>query len=116
MTDEEVRAFAVKHIATWNSHDLDEIMAEYSDTATLTSPVAAAILGSSEVRGKAALRDYFARALDKYPDLHFELIDALRGETSITLYFRSMEDRRVADVLFIDPAGRIERVLAHYAI
>jgi hypothetical protein len=33
------------------------------------------------VQGKATLRDYWVTALDRLPDLHFDLIDVYRGES-----------------------------------
>jgi len=65
------KEFAVEWIQAWNSHDLDAIMSHYDDDVVLTSPVAAQILNrpSGTVEGKVALRDYFRRGLEVYPDL-----------------------------------------------
>lgn len=116
MTKEDARLFALDHIERWNAHDLDKIMEHYSDDVVLTSPLASNVVGKSVIEGKPALRAYFARGLEKYPDLHFGLIDTLLCENTVTLYFKSVNDSRVAEVLFLNSAGQIEQVLAHYAI
>jgi hypothetical protein len=115
MTNEEALAFATKHVAVWNSHDLDRILDLYTDDAELTSPLAAAVVGDSVVSGKAQLRSYFERALQKYPQLRFELVDTLRCASSVTLYFKSIHGQMVAEVLFLDPRHKVEKVFAHYA-
>jgi ketosteroid isomerase-like protein len=107
-------AFVDHHIAVWNSHRLDEIVALYAEDAELFSPLAASVTGSEVVRGRAALRDYFGRALTAYPDLNFELIDVLRGVESVTIYMRGAGDRLVAEVLFVDADRLVRRVVAHY--
>jgi len=52
-------------LTAWNAHDLERILAHYSEDAELISPFVAKLTGRSEgvLRGKAALRDYFARGL-----------------------------------------------------
>lgn len=115
MTNEEALEFARKHVATWNSHDLDAIMKLYSDRVELTSPLAAAVVGDNVVRGKEKLREYFSRGLQKYPNLRFELLNTLRCADSVTLYFTSISDKPVAEVLFLDKDNKIDKVFAHYS-
>ena len=75
LSEEGARELASHWVQAWNSHDLDAIMAHYDDNVVLVSPVAARILDdlSGMVSGKPALRSYFKRALDVYPNLTFEL-------------------------------------------
>jgi ketosteroid isomerase-like protein len=67
------RAFAQEWIEAWNSHDLDRILAHYVDDVRLVSPVALNLLknGDGVVQGKAALREYFRRRLDAFPNFAF---------------------------------------------
>ena len=60
----------------WNAHDLVRILAHYADDVELTSPFVVKLTGRSKgvVRGKTALRDYFARGLEAYPALRFDFI------------------------------------------
>jgi hypothetical protein len=113
-TDEAAIEFANKHVKVWNSHDLEGILDLYSASAELASPLAHALTGGAPIRGRDSLRAYFEQALEKYPKLQFELLHTFRCTDSITLLFRGAGQRLVAEVLFLDTNGRIERVLAHY--
>ncbi len=114
MTASEALAFARKHVATWNTHDLDAIMALYSQSVELVSPLAFAITGSPSVRGQASVREYFERGLRKYPELRFELVNTFLCDSSVTLLFHGAGGKLVAEVLFLDSVRKIERVFAHY--
>jgi ketosteroid isomerase-like protein len=113
----EADQFAREWIAAWNSHDLDAILSHYAEDAVFTSPFVIALLGVEDgvVRGRAALRDYFARALDAYPDLHFELHEALAGAASVALHYTSVGGRESVEVMELDGDGLVSRVTAHYS-
>ena len=72
-------AFAQEWVAAWNAQDLDRVLIHYTDGVELISPAAAALVPSSGgvIRGKAALRDYWATALPLIPGLHFDLLETL---------------------------------------
>src|SRR5215208_3313637 len=91
-------------VRAWNSHDLDEIMSHYSDGVTLVSPTAAALLGdpSGEVRGKAAVRAYFRKGLDAYPNLSFELLDVMWGLHSVVVCFLNQKGTKTAEYMELD--------------
>jgi ketosteroid isomerase-like protein len=110
------RAFAQEWIDAWNSHDLDRILSHYEDEVLLTSPVALKLLnGDGTVRGKTALREYFARGLQTYPTLRFDLIDILWGtETIVIHYNNNVRGNKTAEVMLLGPAGKIQRVWANY--
>jgi len=110
------RKFAQDWVDAWNSHDLERILDHYDDDVILTSPVARKLLnGDGTVQGKAALRDYFLRGIQAYPNLHFDLIEVLWGtETIVLLYFNNVRGSKTAEVLLLNSAGRIRRVWANY--
>lgn len=114
MNDAQALAFARKHVETWNSHDLEAILAMYSESAELYSPLAASLRGDAAVRGREALREYFVAGLQKYPELRFELVDTFLCQSSVTLLFKGAGGRLVCEVLFVDATGKVERVFAHY--
>lgn len=116
MTDEEALTFAHKHVETWNTHDLDAIMALYSQSVELVSPLAGVIANGPTVRGQADLRSYFERGLKEYPTLHFELVDTFYCQASITLLYRGAGEKLVAEVMFLDSDSKIARVYAHYRV
>jgi hypothetical protein len=117
MDERQAKKLAAHWIESWNSHDLDHIMEDYSDDVDLTSPVAARILNDpgGAVRGKTALRAYFAKGLAFYPDLKFELLDTLWGLHSVVLYYRNQNGARTAEFMEIGENGKVKRVIANYA-
>lgn len=115
LTDAEALEFAGHHVEIWNRHDLDAIVELYTETAELVSPLAAALSGEPVIRGRAALREYFARGLEKYPELRFEIIETFRCRSSVTILYYGAGRRRVAEVMFLRDDHKIERVYAHYA-
>lgn len=116
MTREEAWNLANHWIAAWNAHDLDLIMSHYADEIELTSPVAAQLLRKPDGRvvGKSALREYFQRALEAYPDLHFQLEDVLWGVSSVVLYYTNQKGTRVAEFMELSASGKVARVVANY--
>jgi hypothetical protein len=117
MDEQQARQLAVHWIESWNSHNLDRIMEHYSDDVVLTSPVAARILNdpNGAVRGKPALRAYFAKGLAFYPDLNFDLLDTLWGLHSLVLYYKNQNGARTAEFMEIVENGKVSRVVANYS-
>lgn len=97
----EVERFAQHWIEAWNSHDLDAILAHFADDIVFTSPLAARVVPSSGgiVRGKQALRDYWAAAIDRIPALHFTLNGVCAGLDSIVILFRNERGEDRAEIL-----------------
>jgi len=117
LTEAEAKRIAAENIAAWNSHDLERILAHYAEDVVLLSPVALLRFGApgGEVRGKAALRAYFGRALEANPELRFELVDVMWGISSVVLYYKNQRGSMTGEVLEIDPNGLAVRVLANYS-
>ena len=103
-------------LAAWNAHDLERILNHYADDAGLVSPFVARLTGRSDgtLCGKAALRDYFSRALKAYPTLRFEFIRLYPGCSSCVLEYRSVNGLRAAELMEFNEQGKVRRVLAHY--
>jgi len=116
LSETEARDFAVDWIRAWNSHDLDAIMSHYAAEVALTSPAAAQILGdpSGTVRGKDALREYFQRGLDAYPNLTFRLLDVMRGLSSVVLYYVNQKGSKTGEFMEFDANQKVIRVVANY--
>lgn len=117
LTEPEVRKFAGDWVRAWNSHDLEAIMSHYGPEVVLTSPVAARIMNDSsgKVKGKAALRDYFKRGLEAYPNLSFELLDVMWGLSSVVLYYKNQNGSRTGEFMELDAEGKVIRVVANYS-
>ena len=110
--------FARHWIEAWNSHDLEAIMSHYSPEVVLTSPVAAKLLDEplGTVTGHAALRAYFKRGLEAYPNLRFELLDVLEGFSSIVLYYSNQKGTRTGEFMEFGENGKVVRVVANYSV
>jgi hypothetical protein len=117
LTRDEAWDLANHWVAAWNAHDLDSIMTHYEDAVELTSPVAAGLLGKSDgkVVGKAALRAYFQRGLEAYPELNFRLEDVLWGLNSVVLYYSNQKGTRTAEFVELSATGKVARVVANYS-
>jgi predicted ester cyclase len=105
-------------VAAWNAHDLDAIMSHYADVVELTSPVAAQLLArpDGKVAGKVALRAYFQRGLEAYPELQFRLEDVLWGLHSVVLYYTNQKGMRTAEFMELSARGKVVRVVANYNV
>ena len=110
--------FARDWIESWNSHDLDRILSHYSDQFEMSSPKIIQIAGepSGTLKGKEAVGNYWAKALEIIPDLRFELVTLLIGINSVTLYYKGAGGRLVAEVFHFGPDLKVSRAYAHYAV
>ena len=111
-------AHAREHAQAWveafNAHDLDAVMAFYAEAIELHSPLAARAFGGDGVlKGKAAVREFFALGLAN-PKLQFELVDVLVGVRAITVLYRNQAGVLVADSEEFDAGGRICRMTSCY--
>lgn len=117
LTESSVRQFADDWVRAWNSHDLDAIMSHYSPEIVLTSPVAARLLNneSGMVAGESALRSYFERGLEAYPNLAFELLDVMWGLSSVILYYKNQKGTKSGEFMELDANFKVTRVVANYS-
>ena len=117
MTEDEARSFAADWIEAWNSHDLDRIMTHYAEDLVLVSPVAAQLLNdpAGMIRGKDSLREYFQKGLNAFPQLRFDLIEVMRGLSSIVLYYKNQKGTKSGEFMKLNPQRKITRVVANYS-
>lgn len=90
-------AFAREWIEAWNAHDLERILAHYADDFEMTSPLIVDRMGVAEgtLKGKAAVRFYWAKGLASTPELSFTLIDVAVGVNAVAIMYESATLRRV---------------------
>ena len=112
---EFIAAFAADWIDAWNSHDLQRILSHYSEDFEMTSPLVAILTGedSGKLKGKEVVGAYWRKALDLNPNLRFELIAALAGVNSITLYYQGHRGQS-AEVFHFGEQGNVTFAFAHY--
>jgi ketosteroid isomerase-like protein len=85
-------AFARDWIAGWNAHDLDRILAHYADDFEMTSPLIVQRIGieSGRLKGKEAVRRYWAQGLASTPQLRFELREVMVGVNALAIVYDSV--------------------------
>jgi hypothetical protein len=110
------QAFADRWYAAWNAHDLEAIMACYDSAIEHSSPFIKRYNGTDDtaLRGIAAVRDYFGRALERNPTLRFDPMYVTTGLESVILVYRRMTGDLAAEVFFLNSAGKIARSVSHY--
>jgi hypothetical protein len=116
LSESQARQFADHWVEAWNSHDLDTIMSHYAAEVVLTSPTAANLSNdpSGAVAGKEALRKYFERGLAAYPNLNFQLLDVLRGISSVVLYYVNQKGTKTAEFMELEENLKVVKVVANY--
>lgn len=114
----KAQQFAKTWIQAWNSHDMNAILNHYSEDIEITTPMIKMALGEGDgrLKGKEAVADYWRRALDKMPDLHFELYDVTEGVDSVALYYKSVMDKKAVEVMFFNEEGKVNKMFAHYTV
>ena len=112
----DAQKYAERWIESWNSHDIEKIMSFYADSICHITPKLTMLFGSAShtIQDKQQLREYFAAALRRSPELHFTLQGVFAGAESIVMCFDSTTGIYVAVVLILDENMKITRYLAHY--
>jgi ketosteroid isomerase-like protein len=115
MTGEFARKFSEEWIASWNSHDLKRILSHYAEHIEMSSPMIVQLMGAPTgmLKGKAAIRAYWAKALARLPDLHFDLTEVLVGVSSLVIQYRGPRGPS-AEVFWFDAENKVCRAPAHY--
>ncbi|MFD2468408.1 nuclear transport factor 2 family protein [Amycolatopsis silviterrae] len=103
MEHSAAQEFADHWVRAWNAHDLDALMTHFADDVTFRSPVAVQVLGGDGViKGKAALRAYWAEGLRRIPDLRFEVVGVYAGLGALVINYRNQKGGLVNEVLVFD--------------
>lgn len=108
--------FARRYYEAWNARDIDAICALYADDIEFSSPYIMALGFSVDgvILGKAMLRSYIEKALERAPALTFTPEALFVGARGHTLIYRNHRGERAAEVHEMDQAGLIVRADATY--
>jgi hypothetical protein len=111
-----IRSHADTWLAAWNAHDLDAIIACYSEDVDFAAPTVIKRWGREDGRlqGRAELRRHFELGLELAPGLTFTEEAFLPGPAGYALLYRRENGNRVLDVVELNPAGEAARVRAFY--
>ncbi len=113
----QAEKFAREWVEAWNSHDLERILSHYADDFEKTSPFIAGLMNepSGTLKGKDKVGAYWGKALQRMPELHFDLIEVLASVNSIAIYYHAVLGKRAVELLFFDDHGKVRRGIAHYS-
>ena len=116
LTQEQGLHIAIEWVKAWNDHDIDAIMAHYSEEIHFASPLIIKIAQKPDgvITGKAELEAYFLKGLAAYPDLKFELYHVLTGVNSLVVYYKSVKNMLSAELMILDSNGKVKQCIAHY--
>ncbi|KAJ3285208.1 hypothetical protein HDU79_007488 [Rhizoclosmatium sp. JEL0117] len=113
--------FARHWVDAWNSHDLDKILNHYSEDIEFTSLLVVKVVNDPTgiVRGKKALRQYWAKGLALNPNLHFEIISVCHGVGgSLSIVYKSVSmNKIVTEIFWFDDstANLVIKAMAFYS-
>src|SRR5512146_19339 len=103
-------------IAAWNARDLERVLALYAEDSEMTSDriPAMGFDASGTLRGKDRIRTYWAKALTRLPDLHFELIDIYVSPDSLVVFYQNQRGAKICEYLRLNAAGKIVQGSANH--
>ena len=107
--------FAEHWIASWNSHDLDEILSHYTEDFELSSPIICERMGVPDgiLKGKKAVSEYWAIGIAAKPKLHFEFINTFLGVNSIVILYKGRKGLS-SEVFYFNVERKVYKAVAHY--
>lgn len=116
IAEDRAAKFAEEWIEAWNTRNLDSVLEHYAEDIELTSPLIVQLTGdpTGTLKGKPAIREYFAKGIARFPDAHFDLIEALAGVNSIVIYYKAVLEKRAAETCIFGSDGKIIKSMVHY--
>lgn len=113
---EQALQFADEWVAAWNEHDPDAVLEHYTEDFEMSSPfiLQMGISADGRLKGKENVRNYWEKALVKYPDLHFELHEVLSCMNTVIIYYTSVQGRKAAEFFVFDEDGKVFQAMGHY--
>jgi len=112
MTRGQVERFATRWAEAWNARAVETVLEHFHSDVVFTSPTTLAVTGAPSVRGKEALRAYWALALTRIDSLVFTLDytlwDPARRELAI-IYTAEIngQTKRVSENLRFDEHDQV---------
>jgi SnoaL-like domain len=112
----DIRRHAGSWLAAWNAHDLDAIMACYSEDVDFVASTVIQRWGRDDGRllGRTELRRHFELGLELAPHLTFTEEAFLSGPVGYALLYRRENNNRVVDVVELNSNGQAAKVRSFY--
>jgi SnoaL-like domain/Rho termination factor, N-terminal domain len=109
-----IREHADRWLGAWNAHDLEEIVACYSEGVEFVLP---ALVDDSEERriaGREALREHFRHGLELAPNLTVTEESLLVGPGGFAILYRREDGHRAIEAVELDNDGLAAKVQVFY--
>ncbi|MGO4713307.1 nuclear transport factor 2 family protein [Bradyrhizobium sp. 2TAF24] len=112
----DLEALGRDWVAAWNAGDLERVLKLYADDCEMSSTVAIRLGAAPDgiVRGKEALRRYWAHALAMITGLHFTLIDTFVSPDSLVVFYANERGQKICEYLRLNAAGKIVQGSANH--
>jgi ketosteroid isomerase-like protein len=119
MQQAEALAFAHQWAAAWSKRDVVAVLNHFADDVQFTSPIAHQLMGTSTVRGKAALAEYWQQALTQIQQLLFtveSIVFDSQTQRLAIIYISQTETRtvRASEIMQFGEDGKIIKAEALY--
>lgn len=117
MTDRNfAERFARDWVTAWNDRDLDAVLALFADDAEFHSPRIAKVTGEAEasLKGKAAIRAYWEKALAQSANVFFEIDRVFAGAETVTILYTNHRSETVAETFIFDESRNVRLASAAY--
>lgn len=116
ITKDFALTFSEDWVDSWNSHDLERVLAHYSDDFEMNSPIIVKRIGKADGKlvGKTQVRAYWAGAFEAYPNLRFQLKNVFVGVTSVTILYIGAAGGLVTETFIFDSGLSVVKAYANY--
>jgi ketosteroid isomerase-like protein len=116
MQKHPIEAIVNDWIESWNEHNLERILAHYSEDIEFKAPTVVTRWNRTDgvLRGKGELREHFQKGLELDPALHFELEGIFTSPDGYAVLYRRNNGNRAIDSVQLDSTGVAVRVVAYY--
>ena len=112
MTEQRANDFANRWISAWNTNRFEDVLGFYADDFTWSSSCRSIhedLQGT--LKGKEAVRRYWQKTRSRCDAMHAQLVEVKNTDESITIYYRTGETTFIADVLFLNDAGKVAKAV-----
>ena len=119
VSGDDALRLARQWVGHWNARNLEAVLSLFGEDAVFVSPKAESLIGQARVEGKAALRAYWSKALEKIAQLEFKFDTAdwdAASSTVVVIYEANLAGKRsrAAERWVLDAGGRIQYGEAYY--
>jgi len=108
------REHADRWLEAWNAHDLDAIVACYSEEVAFAIPALVGDAAEGQIEGRGKLREHFRHGLELAPNLTVSEESLLEGPGGFALLYRREDGHRAIEAVELDEAGLVARARVYY--